>query len=47
LYEHDDVGLVDVFSYHIVTVSADAAYFDVISDKIFKEMITAGSASSN
>jgi len=30
--EHGDTA--DAFSYHIVTVSADAAYFDVKSAKI-------------
>jgi len=35
VYEHDDIGLADAFSYHTVTVNADAACFDVISEKIF------------
>jgi len=30
------------FSYHRVTVKADAAYFDVILAKFLGEMITAG-----
>jgi len=40
VYKHGDIA--DAFSYRILTVSADAVYFDVILAQIFKEMITAG-----
>jgi len=38
VYEHGYIA--DAFSYHIVTVNADAAYFDVSSANFWGEMIT-------